>query len=700
MLPPPSNIIELEQPSHRADPFFGLIANNPFGVYLVDASFKLIEVSLGAQKVFENVRPLYGRDFAEVMNIIWPEPFASEAISRFRHALETGESYQAPSFTNHRADIDVEEAYDWRIERVKLPDGRYGVVCYFYDLSERQRWEKALAESEKRFRTLVDTIPALIFVCDPDGQTTYAGPSLQAYAGLTDERLLEAGWLIVIHPDDQGRAKAAWTASRQTGSIHSDEYRFVDDAGDHRCFLVKVSPILEDDCIVQWVGSATDMQAVVDSRTALRQAKEQLEETVASRTAELHTTNALLQDEIKQREATLMALAQSQKLEALGQLTSGIAHDFNNIVAAISGGFAVIERRTSDPRIIEVARHGVHAAQRGAGLVKQLMAFTQRQVLMPKIVDVCDLIEDVKSLLQNAVGPQVKLSIECPMDIGFARVDQVMLDAALINLAINARDAMAGSGVIQISVRKMQSDAHDWPMSLTSSEAIAIAVADNGPGIEATILERVMEPFFTTKGPGRGSGMGLAMVHGFCKQSEGLFNIDSTVGKGTIATIYLPRVPETEARDDLIDPSPLSPEVQVREPINDVTLLIVDDDDDVRAVVCAQVEAFGCTTIAASSAAAAIILVDERAEIDAVMSDVAMPDMDGLALAAILRLIRPEMPILFMTGYTDRQLLEGENVLHKPFNTVGLEEAIRDLVSETSRNRASRGSAALTIPRE
>ena len=332
---PPSNINELGEPLHRADPFFGLIANNPFGVYLVDARFKLIEVSLGAQKVFENVRPLYGRDFAEVINIIWPEPFASEAISRFRHTLATGESYQAPSFTEHRADVDVEEAYDWRIERVKLPDGQYGTVCYFYDLSERQLWEKALAESEKRFRTLVDAIPALIFVCDPDGQTTYAGPSLQAYAGLSDEQLLKTGWLSVIHPDDQGRAKAAWAASRQTGRIHSKEYRFINAAGNDRWFLVKVSPVFEDDLVVQWVGSATDLQAVVESRAALHRANNKLEENVASRTAELRTTNGLLQDEIKQREVTMMALAQAQKLEALGQLTSGIAHDFNNIVAAI-----------------------------------------------------------------------------------------------------------------------------------------------------------------------------------------------------------------------------------------------------------------------------------------------------------------------------------------------------------------------------
>ena len=545
-----------------ADSFYGLIARNPFGVYLIGSQFKILEVSLGAQKVFENVRPLRGRDLAEALRVVWPEPFASEAIDRFRHTLATGEPYQAPSFREHRADVNIEEAYDWRVERVTLPDGGYGAVCYFYDLSERQRWEAALSKS-------------------------------------------------------------------------SD---------------------------------------------ALARANDQLEANVAARTSELSVANASLQDEIAHREGTMAALAQAQKLEALGQLTSGIAHDFNNIVAAIAGGFSVIERRTTDPRIIEIARHGTEAALRGAGLVKQLLAFAQRQVLVPNLRNICELLEEAEPLLQRAVGPQVDLKVDCPMDIGLVRIDQVMLETALINLAVNARDAMPDGGLLQIKGRRLSPDDGNWPTGLSAEESIAITVTDQGLGMSAEILQRVIEPFFTTKGPGKGTGLGLAMVHGFTKQSGGLFRIESTPGEGTTATIYLPRVtgidePNQEELSALA--RPLNQAV-----LKDATLLVVDDDNHVRAVTCAQLEDLGYKTIAASSGAAALILIDEAASINAVLSDVLMPGMDGLALAAMLRRIRPGLPILFMTGHADRKRLVGENVLDKPFTVAALANGVRALLTD------------------
>ena len=543
-----------------AESFYGLIARNPFGVYLVDFDFKIVEISLGAQKVFENVHPIRGRDLAEVLNFIWPDPFASEAIARFRHTLATGDSYQSPSFREHRADINIEEAYDWRIERVTLPDGTYGAVCYFYDLSERQRWEAALSES----------------------------------------------------------------------------------------------------------------------RDALTQANDRLETNVAARTAELSIANAFLTDEIAQREATMAALAQAQKLEALGQLTSGIAHDFNNIVAAIAGGFAVIERRTTDPRIVEIARHGTNAAQRGAGLVTQLLAFAQHQVLAPRLVDVHDLLQEARPLLQRAVGPLLDLVVECALNIGLVRIDPVMLETSLINLAVNARDAMPGGGVLRVTARRIGPDESDWPTGFTSPDAIAITVADVGLGMPADILQRVTEPFFTTKEPGKGTGLGLAMVHGFTKQSGGILGIESTPGKGTAATIYLPGISATDG--PVKDAQPIAAAQLSSDRTNDATLLVVDDDDHVRAVVCAQLEDLGYKTIAASSGAAALVLTNEQSSIDAVLSDVIMPGMDGLVLAAMLRGIRPDLPILFMTGHADRQRLIGETVLDKPFTSADLANGVRTLL--------------------
>jgi hypothetical protein len=252
-----------EQQLRRShDTFYHLIQNNPFGVYVVDADFRLREVSLGAQKVFAHVRPLLGRDFAEVLRTVWAEPFAAEAIRLFRHTLDTGEPYASPRTVERRQDVGDIEAYDWRIERVTLPDGRFGVVCYFYDLSERQRWEATVRDREERFRQLADAMPQIVWAATPDGALDYYNRRWFEYIGIPEERAGEATvWDRFVHPDDMVRVAEAWAASLSSGRTYNVEFR-VRGKGDRYCwFLVRAEPARDDGGrVVRWYGTCTDIE--------------------------------------------------------------------------------------------------------------------------------------------------------------------------------------------------------------------------------------------------------------------------------------------------------------------------------------------------------------------------------------------------------------------------------------------------------
>jgi len=261
------------------DTFRHLVEHSPFGVYAVDADFHLVQVSAGAQKVFENVRPLIGRDFAEVLRMIWPEPFATEAIGLFRHTLETGEPYHSPGTVERRRDIGEVESYDWKIERVMLPDGRFGVVCHFYDLSERQRYEAALRENEERFRMLAEAMPHFVWQTDAAGEAEYQNQRWYDYTGLTRETTGHGGWLRVQHPDDAPRLAAAWKRAVATGGEYDTEtrFRYASD-GTYRWFRVKGAPVKNPSGrIVRWVGTGTDIHQGKEAEEALRESEMRLQ---------------------------------------------------------------------------------------------------------------------------------------------------------------------------------------------------------------------------------------------------------------------------------------------------------------------------------------------------------------------------------------------------------------------------------------
>jgi PAS domain S-box-containing protein len=568
--------------------------------------------------------------------------------------------------------------------RVPLEGGRaLRLIGTVQDIPERPAAEAAMAESEARFRALAGTVPALIFVLDAEGSTTYVNERYSDYTGRPEADLLGTGWQDVVHPDDAPRVAQAWQHSLTTGRDYAVEGRLRRADGTWRWHLARGNPVRDaTGRISQWVGAATDIDEMVETREALaasrleiEQAKAQLEARVADRTLELRQANARLAAEIERRETAQAALVQAQKLEAVGQLTSGIAHDFNNVIAAIAGGFSVIERRTQDPRLIEVARHGAKAAERGGLLVKQLLAFARQQVLAPQACDLPALLREAEPLIARSLGPGIELSIDCPEDLCEVRIDPVQLEAALINLAVNAHDAMQGGGRFQIAARTSDPGAPDRPPELGTVPAVVLAIADTGSGISPEHLPRVVEPFFTTKPPGRGTGLGLAMVHGFVHQSGGALRIESREGEGTVVSLYLPcagaSVPEVRlARPTSAD----LPDAMGR------AVLLVDDDGSVRGVTAAQLSDLGYEVVEASGPEEALVRLDARPDLDAVVTDVVMPGMDGATLAAEMRRRRPDLPILFMTGHADRARLIGEAVLDKPFSPQDLASALADRI--------------------
>lgn len=560
-------------------------------------------------------------------------------------------------------------------------------VLAVHDVTHRKEAEIALRQSEGRLRDSERTARLAIeagaiglWDFDPAAKTlTWDMRAREIFGvGPDDPVSYENTYLAAIHPEDRPFVEAHIAAALRPDAdeeyeVESRIIRARD--GAERWVQGRGQVLFENGVPVRFIGTVRDISAQKEAERALRTLNADLESRVEERTAALRQSNARLAAEMERREAMQATLIQSQKLEAIGQLTSGIAHDFNNSIAAIAGGFSVIQRRTDDPRILDIAKLGVKAAERGGTLVKQLLAFARQQALEPRAVDLIEHLTEADALLKRSVGPKVELVIELEPGLPKALVDPVQLETALINLAVNARDAMPRGGVLHLAVRACPPDQPGRPPELDDRDAVVITMSDSGVGIAPEVLQRVMEPFFTTKGPGKGTGLGLAMVHGFVHQSRGALRIESRQGLGTSVRLYLPTAREGDvaepAREDRIDPSLHG----------HATLLVVDDDDAVRGVLAAQLRDLRYTVIEAKGGEAALLLLRQRPDVEAVISDVGMPGMDGPAFVEAARFFRPSLPVLFMTGQLERERIVGETVLDKPFGPPDLARAVLDLLS-------------------
>ncbi len=376
-------------------------------------------------------------------------------------------------------------------------------------------------------------------------------------------------------------------------------------------------------------------------------------------------------------EITREQLAQAQKLEALGQLTGGIAHDFNNLLMIVSGHAQILQRRLepAEPRTIQALEAIQLAAKRGESLTRQLLTFARRQKLNPMVVDLRQRIEGIRQMLTSSLRGNIDLAYDLPADVWPVEIDIGEFELALVNIAVNARDAMPDGGALSLLVRNVKLT-RAANVGELEGEFVALALSDTGEGIAPELVAKIFEPFFTTKAIGKGTGLGLSQVYGFAHQSGGAVTAASTVGRGTTITLYLPRSHAAlsampEASDTL-----LSPEAEG-------TVLVVEDNPEVAGVTVGLLEQLGYRALLADNAAAALALLRVE-KIDLVLSDVVMPGgMNGIDLAAEVRREYPQVPVLLTSGYSEaaRAAEMRYAILRKPFELSDLVKALGDAMA-------------------
>lgn len=531
-----------------------------------------------------------------------------------------------------------------------------------FDVTNRRRDEERLRESEARFRSLADSAPALMWVSETSGQRAFVNKAYADYAGVSYEEALTLDWRTRLDPEDLPvilKGQISGEASRRPFSLEG-RYRRAD--GEMRWLKSFSQPrFAPGGAFDGFVGIAFDI-------TDAKQAE-----------ADLAHLNELLADRVQaalaERDAAQAALFQSQKLEAIGQLTGGVAHDFNNLLTVIIGALDVVERHPDDARRRErMLTAAVSAARRGEKLTQHLLAFARRQPLRPEVRAIDRMIAESEGLLRRALGDAYGFRLQLGSGLRCALVDTGQFEAALLNLVVNARDATPAGGQVTIDTRPVHLD--EARGELAAGPYLRIAVSDTGAGMSAETAARAVEPFFTTKPAGEGTGLGLSQVYGFTRQSGGALEIESQTPGGTSVILWLPIAGTLTATDDGPQTDPVAEQSPSR-------ILLVEDDPEVGELVEAMLHDLGHTVIRAGGVAEALDRLDQDADIQLVLSDVIMPGgKSGVDLAEYLALTRPDLPVVLCSGYTggDQGRAHAGHwpFLSKPFSLDRLARALVD----------------------
>jgi PAS domain S-box-containing protein len=497
--------------------------------------------------------------------------------------------------------------------------------------------QQDLLESERSFRLLVEgVVDYALYMLDPTGIVTSWNIGGQRIKGYLPEEIVGQHFSRFYTEVDRanGKPARALRIAREQGRYDEEGWRVRKD-GTFFWASVVIDPIREGDTLIGFAKITRDI-------TERREAQLKLEHMQAQ-------------------------LAESQKLDALGQLTGGVAHDFNNLLRIISGSLHTLKQGLGDdPKRVRALVAIEAAAKRGAALTSQLLTFARRQSVNPEPISIAERIHGVREVLETGVGGTVQLQFELDSSAWPVVVDVTELETALVNMVINARDAMPAGGVITVSAHNRTLDEEGQ-----TADYVAIAVTDTGVGIPPDVLSRIFDPFFTTKPVGKGTGLGLSQVHGFAHQAGGTVKVTSEIGKGTSITILLPRS----------DATPKANQSHGVDTSGTGTVLLVDDNPDVATVSAGLLEQLGYTVRRVADAEAALVEI-ERDGIDLVFSDIVMPGkMDGLALARHLKAFRPDLPVLLATGYSDAAAtVRGDfPILRKPYEIHQLSQAIAKL---------------------
>jgi PAS domain S-box-containing protein len=548
------------------------------------------------------------------------------------------------------------EAEGWRVRRdgsrfwahvvvdpIRGGDGELiGYAKVTRDLTERRQAEEVLRQSQEQFRLLVQGVTDYaIYMLNPDGIVTSWNAGAQRIKGYQAQEIVGQHFSQFYPHEDRlrGDPQKALDTARREGRFEKEGWRVRRDGSRFWAHVV-VDPIRSDDGEV--IGFAKITRDITERRAA--------------------------QHEL---EVAREALFQSQKMDAVGQLTGGVAHDFNNLLMAVLGSLELLRKRMpQEPALLRLVDNAVEGAQRGASLTQRMLAFARRQELEKVPVDVVALVRGMADLLQRSVGANITIEMQFPLSVGKALGDANQLELALLNLTVNARDAMPAGGIIRISASEYSLDKRH-ESGLPEGRYVCLSVSDEGSGMDAQTLARATEPFFTTKGVGKGTGLGLPMVHGMSEQMGGRFLLKSKVGRGTRAEIWLPVAEEDAKVKAAIEAAAETPTPKTRR------ILAVDDDVLVLFNTVSILEDMGHTVFQAGSAAEALAILRVE-KVDLLVTDQAMPMMTGVQLIEAARKTYPALPAVLATGFAE--LPGGTQVdalrLTKPFTQKQLTDVI------------------------
>jgi PAS domain S-box-containing protein len=624
-----------------------------YAIYMLDRTGKIVSWNPGAQR-FKGYKEeeILGEHFSRFYT---PEDKATELPRRALRIADEEGRFEAEGWR-----VRKDGTRFWAhvvIDPIRGADGELiGYAKITRDLTQKRKAEQALRESEERFRLLVESVADYaIYMLDPNGIVSSWNLGAQRFKGYSQDEIVGQHFSRFYTEEDRAAGlpgRVLETAERE-GKFEAEGWRVRKD-GTRFWAHVVVDRITDDQ------GNLLGFAKITRDLTERREAQRALEQA---------------------REAFF----QAQKIEAVGQLTGGVAHDFNNLLMAILGSLELVRKRVAeDPRVVRLIDNAYQAAQRGASLTQRMLAFARRQELKLDAVHIPDLVRGMADLLDRSLGPTIVIETRFPLAISPIMADANQLELAILNLAMNARDAMPGGGRIEISAQE-QVVAEDDPGALTPGRYVVLCVADEGEGMDDETVSRATEPFFTTKGVGKGTGLGLSMVEGLAAQSGGRLTIESRPGAGTQIRLWLPLAHVNREAERTFRREAAEVPAQNTRPLS---ILAVDDDALVLLNTAAMLEDLGHVVHQAASGAEAIALFAKH-DVDLLLTDFAMPQMNGLDLAEALRVERPDLPVLLATGFAELGESSAAQYprLAKPFTQQDLARAIAAAVDPEQAGR-------------
>ena len=640
-----------------------------------------VGVLSGPVHVYQYVNDAYvtisgARDFiGRTVREVFPELEGQGFYELLDQVYSTGTRYIARAMPIKLEREQGDRFIDFLYEPVRDDNGDVtGIFVGGYDVTDAHNSAELLRASANEFQTLAEAMPNQVWAATPDGKLNWFNGRVFQYSGRAFNDLAGDGWASMVHPDDLPGAVPQWQRALESGSNYEVEFRLLRHDGDYRWHIARaVSIRSETGDIVRWIGTNTDIQEQKSSAQALAELNATLEAQVQIR------TSALIASE--------EALRQAQKMEAVGQLTGGIAHDFNNLLGGISAGLELLDLRLKQGQYDKVG-HYIEAAQssakRAAALTHRLLAFSRRQTLNPTPTNVNRLVGDMEEMLRRTIGPSIHMEVVGAIGLWPTLIDPHQLENALLNLCINARDAMPDGGRITVET------ANKWLDHRAASERnvppgqyISVCVTDTGTGMSPDVIARAFDPFFTTKPIGSGTGLGLSMIYGFVRQSGGQVRIYSEVGMGSTVCLYLPRY-----YGEAIVPKSEEPAEAPVSAVTSATIMVVDDEVTLRVLLKEVLEETGYRVLESADGATALHGLQANGPVDLLVTDVGLPGLNGRQLADAARSIMPKLKVLFITGYAENAVIgnghlePGMEILTKPFTIDVFAARVRELTSK------------------